>query len=98
MKKIALTMVAVATLGLAACSGGSEANNTTGNESETTNEAVGDVGNANDAQNAAGDALNDVVNTGSDAASAVGNAAGDVAGAAGNAASDAGNAIGNATR
>jgi hypothetical protein len=75
MKKIALTMVAVATLGLAACQGAETANNSAGNESETTNEANEDVGNASDTENAANDALSDVVNTGSDAASAVGNAA-----------------------
>jgi hypothetical protein len=75
VKKIALTMVAIATLGLAACTGSNEHNNAAGNESETTNEANGDVGNASDAENTAGDALNTVVNTGSDAASAIGNAA-----------------------
>jgi hypothetical protein len=94
VKKIALTMVAVATLGLAACTGGTEANNAAGNESETTNEANEDVGNAGDAENAANDALNTVVNAGSD----VGNAASSAADAAGNVASDAGNAVSNATR
>ena len=97
MKKIALTMVAVATLGLAACTGGETANNTA-NESETTNEANADVGNAIDAQNAASDALNTVVNTGSDAADAVGNAAGAAGDTISNAANDAGNAVSNATR
>jgi hypothetical protein len=91
-------MVAVATLGLAACTGGENHNNTAGNESETTNEAVGDVGNAMDNQNAAGSALNGVIEAGSDAAGAVGNAAGSAANAAGEAASDTANAVSNATR
>jgi hypothetical protein len=94
VKKIALTVVAVATLGLAACTGSNEANNSAGNELETTEEAGNDVGNATDAENAAGDALSTVENTGSDIANVAGSAASTV----GNAASDAGNAVSNATR
>lgn len=87
MKKIALTMVAVATLGLAACGGDDATNNAAGNELETVNQANGDVGNATDAEKAADDALNTVIDAGSD----VGNAAE-------NAADATGNAVGNATR
>jgi hypothetical protein len=82
-------MVAVATLGLAACNS-ETANNSAANGLETTNQADGDVANATDAANAsdaANDSLNTVVNTGSDAVDAIGNAA-----------SDTGNAVSNATR
>jgi hypothetical protein len=96
VKKIALTMVAIATLGLAACNGGTEANNTAGNELGTTNEANSDVGNAGDAENAAGDALNAVVNTGADAVNAAGNAASTVGNAVEGAVDGASNATSNA--
>jgi hypothetical protein len=89
VKKIALTMVAIATVGLAACTS-ETANNSAANGVETTNQADGDVANATDAANAtnaANDSLNAVVTTGSDAADAIGNAA-----------SDAGNAVSNATK
>jgi hypothetical protein len=98
VKNIALTLVAVATLGLAACSGGTEANNTAGNEIETTNEANEDVGNAIDAENAAGDALNAVVNTGADAVNATSNAASTVGNAVEGAVDGASNATSNSAR
>ena len=94
MKKIAFTLVAVATLGLAACTGSNEANNVAGNEAETTGEANNDVGNAAEDQNnlnAANDALSNI-------AADAGNLAGQAADAAGNAAEGASNAVTNATR
>jgi hypothetical protein len=99
VKKISLTLIAVATLGLAACDTGTTAgNNTAGNDSLTVNEANGDVGNASDNQNAANDVLNSVVNTGSDAANTVGNVARDAGNTAVDAGRDVGNTVSNATR
>lgn len=51
MKKIALTLAAVSALGLAACEGRNEANNTADNGA-VENEAVEDVNNAEAAQDA----------------------------------------------
>ena len=98
VKKIALALVAVSTLGLAACNSnsGTEAGNNSaaGNEVETMNQAEGDLGNASDdAANTSGDAQNSANN----ALDALGNAASDAGNVAGNAASSVGNAVGNVT-
>ena len=77
MKKIALTLAAVSALGLAACEGRNEANNTADNAA-VENEAVEDV----NASEAAQDALNtmesateNAVEAGENAIDAVGEAA-----------------------
>lgn len=76
MKKIAIAMVAVATLGLAACnSAGTEANNTT-DVNLTENEAAVDVDNSTDAANSSLDNLaSDAGNVASDAGNAIENGA-----------------------
>ncbi|MFN3387649.1 MAG: hypothetical protein ACK40O_01865 [Allosphingosinicella sp.] len=86
MKKIALTVAAVAAFGLAACTdNGNEAANNTADYNTTENEAIDDVNaSANDAGAATDNALDSVGNT-------LGNAASDV----GNAAEDAVNAVDN---
>ena len=87
MKKIAIAMVAVATLGLAACnSAGTEANNTT-DLNLTENEAAVDVDNSTDAANSSLDNL----------ASDAGNVASDTGNAIENGADAVGNTIDNAT-
>jgi hypothetical protein len=97
VKKIALTMVAVATFGLAAC-GSETAHNSAANGVETTNAAVSDVDNASANQNAANDALNTIGAAGSDVIDATGNVAGAVGNATVGAGRDVGNAVGNAAR
>lgn len=92
MKKIALTMLAVSTLGLAACQGGGDDvhNNSAANDTEATeNQANDDTQNANDAANSA---LN------SDAANTVSNSLSNVGDAIEEGAEDAGQALENATR
>ena len=92
MKKIALTILAVSTLGLAACqgNGGEGTNNSAANDTEATeNEANNDTFSA---ENAAQDALN------SDAANTLSNSAENVGEAASEAVSDVGNTLENATR
>jgi hypothetical protein len=77
MKKIAIAMVAVATLGLAACnSAGTEANNTT-DLNLTENGAAVDVDNATDAANSSldGNLASDAGNMASDAGNAIENGA-----------------------
>lgn len=80
MKKIALTVAAVAALGLAACTDRShEAGNNTADTNVTENEAIEDVNaSANDAGAATENALDSVGNTVEGAASAVGNEAEDL--------------------
>ena len=79
MKKIALTVAAVAAFGLAACTQeGNEAANNTADYNATENEALEDVNaSANDAGAATDNALDSVGNTIENAASDVGNAAED---------------------
>jgi hypothetical protein len=95
MKKIGLTIAAVAALGLAACNNaGTEAGNNTIDLNTTENEAVTDV---NESANEAGavdatnNALDSVGNTIESGAKAVGNAAEDAADTVANAAEDAAN-------
>ncbi len=88
MKKIAIALVAVATLGLAACNNaGTETNNST-DLNLTENGAAVDVDNATDAANSSLDG-----NLASDA----GNIASDAGNTIENAADAAGNTISNAT-
>ena len=77
VKKIALTVAAVAVLGLAACSGDNEANTATdANLEATANEANTDLENATfDAENAATDALDSAANLTDQAGEAIENAA-----------------------
>ena len=87
MKKIAITLVAVATLGLAACNNaGTEANNMT-DINATENAADVDVGNSTDAANSSLDNL----------ASDAGNVASDAGNTIENGADAVGNAVENAT-
>ena len=84
MKKIALTLAAVASLGLVACSGAdtTEANTADANVVETTNEAVVDVNAAvtdEAALNAADNALDAAGNAIENGAEAVENVAENVA-------------------
>ena len=84
MKKIALTLAAVASLGLVACSGAdtTEANTADANVVETTNEAVVDVNAATADENAvaaAENALDAAGNSVENAAEAVENVAENVA-------------------
>jgi hypothetical protein len=86
VKKIALTLIAAASLGLTACGGGAETNNaasTDMNTEMTANEATADV---NEATNDTGNALD-----------AAGNALENAGNAVDNGAEAAGNSIGNAT-
>lgn len=79
MKKIALTVAAVAAFGLAACnSNADDTHNNTADYNTTENEALEDVNaSANDAGAATDNALDSVGNTIENAASDVGNAAED---------------------
>jgi hypothetical protein len=91
VKKIALTILAVSTLGLAACQGGGDDvhNNSAANGTEATeNEANNDT---LDASNAANSALN------SDAANTLSNSASNVGDAIEEGVEDAGQALENAT-
>lgn len=79
MKKIALTLVAVSTLGLAACQSGTEANEAAdANMEATANEATDDTENALEVANQAledvGNAAEDVANVAEEGAEAVENA------------------------
>lgn len=77
MKKISIAMVAVATLGLAACNtAGTEANNTT-DLNLTENEAGADVDNSTDAANSSldGNLASDAGNVVSDTGNAIENGA-----------------------
>jgi hypothetical protein len=85
MKKLAIALVAVATLGLAACNGSNdEAANNAADLNVTENQTDVDVNVA--AGDAANGAIDDIANTGSDVGNAVENTV-----------SDAGNAVDNAT-
>ena len=77
VKKIALTVAAVAALGLAACSGNNEANTTAdANVEATANEANADLDNAAEAtENAATDALDAAANLADQTGEAIENAA-----------------------
>ena len=81
MKKIALTIAAVASLGLAACSGnqgGTENNTSEANTAETTNEATADTNAASadaNAVTAAENALDQAGNAVENASEAVSNVA-----------------------
>jgi hypothetical protein len=73
VKKIALALVAVSALGLAACQGGTEANEAADTNTEATaNEAVEDLGNA---ETAAENALDTAANLAEETGEAVENAA-----------------------
>jgi len=85
MKKIAFALIAVSTLGLAACGGGETAGNTSNAASATTNEALGDLNSANTAESETLNALNAEGN-----AMANGLGTGNSAGEAGNSAGTAG--------
>jgi hypothetical protein len=88
MKKIGLTLAAVAALGLAACGG---SNNEAGNNTADVNATELETGNDVNASVNEAEALNST----NSALDSVGNAASDVGNAVGNA-SDAGNAVTNA--
>ena len=88
MKKIGLTLVAVATLGLAACGG---ANNEAGNNTADVNATEYEAGNDLNASVNEAEAVNDTNN----ALDSVGNAVSNTASDVGNAAEDAGNAVAN---
>lgn len=91
MKKIAFALIAVSTLGLAAC-GGNEAANSSNTSSATTNEALGDLSSANSAESETLNALDAQGNVMANETSANTSAA---AGEMGNTATTTGNSAAN---
>jgi hypothetical protein len=96
MKKIALTLAAVAALGVAACSGNTgDAGNNATDYNMTANETDIDT-NLSVNEASAVDATNNALDATGNAASDVGNTLGNAASDVGNAASGAANAVDNA--